>query len=605
MKRFSRIFFYLRDQIGKIVLYVVFNLLSIIFSLVSLAMLAPFLKLLFSNEAPLTKQPPVVFTSNGIMEQLKYWLSYLKTTYGPSKALIVVCLAIIISILFKNLFLYLSYRMLIPLRNRVMTNFREDLYDKILVLPVSYFTDQRKGDMMSRMSNDMNEIEWCIIGTLEGLIKDPLNILIVLAFLIFLSPMLSLVMLVLLPVAGFILGRVSRSLKKQSGEAQEQQGLLLSILDETLGGLRVVKAFNAEKLMRNRFFGTNHLLNKLRIQMAFKRDLASPMSEFLGVMIFSCILWIGGQMVFGGYGLGPEAFITYLGVFYNIIQPAKSLSQAFYNMRRGAAAIERIEEVLTAPVTVKEADTPRQMVAFEKAIEFKNVTFKYDDVTILDNINFTIQKGQTVALVGSSGAGKSTLADLIPRFHDVTTGELLIDGINIKEYSLLSLRDQMGIVTQEPILFNDSIAANISLGNPVANIDEIEQAARVANAHDFIMKKEENYQTNIGDRGSKLSGGERQRVTIARAVLKNPPILILDEATSSLDTESERLVQDAINKMMANRTSIVIAHRLSTIRHADEIIVLQKGKIVERGTHDALIAQNGFYKKLVDMQEVK
>jgi subfamily B ATP-binding cassette protein MsbA len=495
--------------------------------------------------------------------------------------------------------------MLIPLRNRVMTNFREDLYDKILVLPVSYFTDQRKGDMMSRMSNDMNEIEWCIIGTLEGLIKDPLNILIVLAFLIFLSPMLSLVMLVLLPVAGFILGRVSRSLKKQSGEAQEQQGLLLSILDETLGGLRVVKAFNAEKLMRNRFFGTNHLLNKLRIQMAFKRDLASPMSEFLGVMIFSCILWIGGQMVFGGYGLGPEAFITYLGVFYNIIQPAKSLSQAFYNMRRGAAAIERIEEVLTAPVTVKEADTPRQMVAFEKAIEFKNVTFKYDDVTILDNINFTIQKGQTVALVGSSGAGKSTLADLIPRFHDVTTGELLIDGINIKEYSLLSLRDQMGIVTQEPILFNDSIAANISLGNPVANIDEIEQAARVANAHDFIMKKEENYQTNIGDRGSKLSGGERQRVTIARAVLKNPPILILDEATSSLDTESERLVQDAINKMMANRTSIVIAHRLSTIRHADEIIVLQKGKIVERGTHDALIAQNGFYKKLVDMQEVK
>lgn len=605
MKRFSRIFFYLRDQKGKIVSYVVFNLLSIVFSLVSLAMLAPFLKLLFSNEAPLTVRPHWVFSSNGIMEQLKYGLSYLKTTYGPSKALMAVCLAIIISILFKNFFLYLSYRMLIPLRNRVMTNFREDLYDKILVLPVSYFTDQRKGDMMSRMSNDMNEIEWCIIGTLEGLIKDPLNILIVLAFLIFLSPMLSLVMLVLLPLAGFILGRVSRSLKKQSGEAQEQQGLLLSILDETLGGLRVVKAFNAEKLMRSRFFGTNHLLNKLRIQMAFRRDLASPMSEFLGVMIFSCILWIGGQMVFGGYGLGPEAFITYLGVFYNIIQPAKSLSQAFYNMRRGAAAIERIEDVLTAPVTVKEANTPRQLVAFENAIEFKNVTFKYDDVTILDNINFTIQKGKTVALVGSSGAGKSTLADLVPRFHDVSSGELLIDGINIKEYSLLSLRDQMGIVTQEPILFNDTIAANIALGNPVANIDEIEQAARVANAHDFIMKKEENYQTNIGDRGSKLSGGERQRVTIARAVLKNPPILILDEATSSLDTESERLVQDAINKMMANRTSIVIAHRLSTIRHADEIIVLQKGKIVERGTHDTLIAQNGFYKKLVDMQEVK
>ncbi len=605
MKRFSRIFFYLKDQKGKIVLYVVFNLLSIVFSLVSLGMLAPFLKLLFSNDPPLIQKPPVVFTSDGIMELLKYGLSYLKTTYGPSQALMVVCIAIITSILFKNLFLYLSYRVLIPMRNRIMTNFREDLYDKILILPVSYFTDQRKGDMMSRMSNDMNEIEWCVIGTLEGLIKDPLNILIVLAFLIFLSPMLSLVMLVLLPVAGFILGRVGRTLKRQSGEAQEQQGLLLSILDETLGGLRVVKAFNAEKLMRNRFFGTNNLLNKLRIQMAFRRDLASPMSEFLGVMIFSCILWIGGQMVFDNKLLSSEAFITYLAVFYQIIQPSKSLSQAFYNMRRGAAAIERIENVLTAPLAVKEADNPRHLHSFEKAIEFKNVTFKYDDITILDNINLIVEKGKTVALVGSSGAGKSTLADLVPRFHDATTGELLIDGVNIKEYSLLSLRDQMGIVTQEPILFNDSIASNIALGNPVADIDEIEQAARVANAHDFIMQKEENYQTNIGDRGSKLSGGERQRVTIARAVLKNPPILILDEATSSLDTESERLVQDAINKMMANRTSIVIAHRLSTIRHADEIIVLQKGRIVERGTHDTLIAQNGFYKKLVDMQEVK
>jgi subfamily B ATP-binding cassette protein MsbA len=569
-------------------------------------MLAPFLQLLFSEESPVPVRPHFVFNSDGVMAQLKYGLSYLKFSYGPLNTLAVVCLAIIISILFKNLFLYLSYRMLIPLRNRIMTNFREDLYDKILVLPVSYFTDQRKGDMMSRMSNDMNEIEWCIIGALEGLIKDPLNIIIVLATLIFLSPSLSLVMLVLLPLAGFILGRVSKSLKRQSGDAQEQQGLLLSVLDETLGGLRVVKAFNAEKLMRSRFFGTNNRLNKLRIQMAFKRDLASPMSEFLGVMIFCCILVIGGYMVFTHQGgLTSAAFITYLGVFYNIIQPAKSLSQAFYNMRRGAAAIERIEEVLNAPVTVKEADSPRQLHHFEKKIEFKNVTFKYDDVTILDNINLTIEKGKTVALVGSSGAGKSTLADLVPRFHDVSTGELLIDGVNIKEYSLLSLRDQMGIVTQEPILFNDTIAANISLGNPVANIDEIEQAARVANAHNFIMKKEENYQTNIGDRGSKLSGGERQRLTIARAVLKNPPILILDEATSSLDTESERLVQDAINKMMANRTSIVIAHRLSTIRHADEIIVLQKGKIVERGTHDTLINQNGFYKKLVEMQEVK
>jgi subfamily B ATP-binding cassette protein MsbA len=605
MKRFSRIFFYLRDQKSRIVGYLVFNLLSIVFSLVSLAMLAPFLKLLFSKEPALTVRPPVVYNSEGLMNQLKYGLSQLIIHYGYTQALMAICASILLSILLKNLFLYLGIRMLIPLRNRIMTSFREDLYNKILVLPVSYFTDQRKGDMMSRMSNDMNEIEWSIIGALEGLIKDPLNIIIVLASLIFLSPGLSLVMLVLLPVAAFILGKVSKSLKRQSGEAQEEQGLMLSILDETLGGLRVVKAFNAEKQMRDRFFGTNHRLNKLRIQMAFKRDLASPMSEFLGVMIFCCILLIGGYMVFNGKGLAPEAFITYLSLFYQIIQPAKSLSQGFYNMRRGAAAIDRVEEVLTAPVTVKEADNPRQLQNFGSKIEFKNVTFKYDEVTILDNISLTIDKGKTVAFVGSSGAGKSTLADLVPRFHDATTGELLIDGINIKEYSLLSLRDQMGIVTQEPILFNDSIAANISLGNPVANIAEIEQAARIANAHDFIMKKEENYQTNIGDRGSKLSGGERQRLTIARAVLKNPPILILDEATSSLDTESERLVQDAINKMMENRTSIVIAHRLSTIRHADEIIVLQKGRIVERGTHDTLIAHNGFYRKLVEMQEVK
>ena len=606
MKRFSRIFFYLRNQKSRISGYLVFNVLSIVFSLVSLTMLAPFLDLLFNKEKPLTVRPVFIFNSEGVLGQLKYGLSYLIIHHGYSTALIAIVLTIILSILFKNLFLYLGFRMLIPLRNRIMTRFREDLYDKILALPVSYFTEQRKGDMMSRMSNDMNEIEWSIVGALEGLIKDPLNIIVILATLIFLSPWLSLVMLVLLPIAGLVLGKVSKSLKRQSNDAQEQQGLMLSILDETLGGLRVIKAFNAEKLMRGRFVGTNNLLNKLRIQMAFKRDLASPMSEFLGVMIFCCILLIGGYMVFNNKaGLTSGAFITYLVVFSQIIQPAKSLSQGFYNMRRGAAAIDRVEEVLTAPIMVKEAENPRHLQTFGSKIEFKNVTFKYDDVTILDGINLTIEKGKTVAFVGSSGAGKSTLADLVPRFHDATTGELLIDGVNIKEYSLLSLRDQMGIVTQEPILFNDTIAANISLGNPVANIAEIEQAARIANAHDFIMKKDENYQTNIGDRGSKLSGGERQRLTIARAVLKNPPILILDEATSSLDTESERLVQDAINKMMENRTSIVIAHRLSTIRHADEIIVLQKGRIVERGTHDTLITQNGFYRKLVEMQEVK
>lgn len=585
-------------------LYLLFNFLSIIFSLVSLGMLAPFLQLLFGSEQAIIEEPVFKFNSTGIMNYLKFLLGRLITEHGPERALGIICIVLITSILFKNLFIYLSYRVIIPLRNRVMTRFRADMYEKILHLPIGFFTEQRKGDIMSRMSNDMNEIEWSIIGTMEGLIREPLTILVILTTLVFLSPVLSLFMVVLLPLMGFIIGRVSRSLKKQSTIAQEQQGVLLSILDETLTGLRVIKAFNAEKLLSTRFFSTNNLLHNLRVKMAFRRDLASPLSEFLGVLTLSCILWFGGKLVFDKH-IESAAFITYVVFFTQIINPAKALSTAFYNAQRGSSAIQRIEEILKATNTVGETANPKQLATFQRSIEFRNVTFKYEDVTILDNINLTIEKGKTIALVGSSGAGKSTLADLVPRFHDVTSGELLIDGVNIKEYSLLSLRDQMGIVTQEPILFNDTIASNIALGNPVATIDEIEQAARIANAHDFIMHKDENYQTNIGDRGSKLSGGERQRVTIARAVLKNPPILILDEATSSLDTESERLVQDAINKMMENRTSIVIAHRLSTIRHADEIIVLQKGKIVERGTHDQLLDQDGFYRRLVEMQEVK
>lgn len=612
MKRFSTILFYLRNQKGNLLLYLICILLSIVFSLLSLAMLAPFLQLLFGKEALVRELPEASFSSAYVITYLKYLLTLLIDKYNNKVyALAAICITVIVSVLLKNLFLYLSFRIMIPLRNRVMTTFRDDMYTKILKLPIGFFTEQRKGDIMSRMSNDMNEIEWSIMSTLEGLIRDPLNILIILFTLVFLSPTLSLFLLVLLPATGFIIGRISRKLKKQSNQAQEQQGLILSILDETISGLRVVKAFNAEKLLNNRFLNTSHRLHTLRVKMMFRRDLASPLSEFMGVLVLSCILWIGGQMVLGNEatgeisGLTAEAFITYIVFFTQIINPAKSLSTAFYNAQRGSAAIARVEEILKAPVVVEEAPNPKTLTSFNNRIEFKNVSFKYEDVTILDNINLTIEKGKTIALVGSSGAGKSTLADLVPRFHDVSSGELLIDGVNIRDYSLKSLRDQIGIVTQEPILFNDTIASNIALSNPDASLTDIEHAATIANAHNFISKKEEGYETNIGDRGSKLSGGERQRLTIARAVLKNPPILILDEATSSLDTESERLVQDAINKMMANRTSIVIAHRLSTIRHADEIIVLQRGQIVERGTHDQLIAMEGFYHKLVKMQEVK
>ena len=605
MKRFAIIFSYLADQKGKIGLYLVFNLFSVLFSLVSLAMLAPFLQLLFNREAPITERPEFSFSASGILDSLKYYLSTLMEENGKVFALGAICLIIITSIFLKNLFFYLSLRVLAPLRNRVMKNLRDNLYTKLLNLPIGYFTEQRKGDINSRMSNDAHEIEWSIIGTLEGLIKEPITIIIILTVLVFLSPELSLFLLVLLPVTGFIIGRVSRSLKKQSNSAQEEMGTLMSILDETLGGLRVIKAFNAEKLLESKFIKSNDTLTHLRNKIVFRRDLASPLSEFLGVLVLCCVLYFGGRLVFGGSTIAPDTFITYIVFFTQIISPAKSLSTSFYNAQRGSAAIKRIEDIINAPVVVEEPAHPKTLEQFNSSIEFRNVSFYYDDAVILDNINLTIPKGKTVALVGSSGAGKSTLADLVPRFHDVSKGELLIDGVNIREYSLHSLRSHMGIVTQEPILFNDTIAANILLGKPDATPEEIENAARIANAHLFIGNKEEGYATNIGDRGSKLSGGERQRLTIARAILKNPPILILDEATSSLDTESERLVQDAINKMMQNRTSIVIAHRLSTIRHADEIIVLQKGQIVERGTHGELLAANGTYRRLVDMQEVK
>ena len=606
MKRFATILKYLKDQKKYIVLYFVFNLLSVLFSLVSLTMLVPFLQLLFGKEKRVTTMPHVSFSASSVLDYIKYILGILIDKQGPVYALGAICVIIITSIFLKNFFLYLSVRVLAPMRSRVLGRIRADLYSKILELPLGFFTEKRKGDLISRMSNDLNEIEWSVISTLEGIFREPLTILVILATLVFLSPPLSLFLFILLPLTGFIIGRVSRTLKKQSGIYQELLGVIMSTLDETLSGLRVIKAFNAEKLMKSKFFKTNDYLSVVRNKMIFRRDLASPMSELLGVIVLCCILFFGGQMILSQkFSLQAEGFIAYIAIFTQIINPAKSLSTAFYNAQRGSAAIKRIEEILHADIVIKEPVNPEQLSSFNEAIEFKNVGFSYEGVAVLHDICLKINKGKTVALVGSSGAGKSTLADLIPRFHDISKGELLVDGIDIKKYSLNALRSQMSIVTQEPILFNDTIAANIALGMPDASINEIEQAARVANAHQFIIQKEEGYQTNIGDRGSKLSGGERQRITIARAVLKNPPILILDEATSSLDTESERLVQDAINNMMQNRTCIVIAHRLSTIRHANEIIVLQKGAIVERGTHEELVIQNGFYKKLVDMQEIR
>lgn len=606
MKRFSTILFYLRDQKGNITLYFIFNLLSILFSLVSFAMLSPFLDLLFRREKLQTVAPPLHFSVNDLLLYLKYFISTIIRNHGQLYALAAICFIIIISTFFRNFFYYLTMRLISPIRNHVMTRLRADMFAKILTLPIGYFTEQKKGDVISRMSNDANEVEWSVVGTLEGLIREPLTIIIILTMLVIISPKLSLFLLVLLPLTGFIIGRVSRSLKAQSNTAQEHMGVLMSILDETLTGLRVIKAFNAEKLVRGRFFSTNDQYNHIRNKMNFRRDLASPLSEMLGVLVLSAVLWFGGQLVLNNAeGLAPDMFITYIVFFTQIISPAKALSTAFYNAQRGSAAIQRMEEILKTPVIIADKPDAVELLAFSKSIEFRNVGFSYNDVVILQDINLIIEKGKTVALVGSSGSGKSTLADLIPRFHDVSSGALLVDGVNIKDYTLHSLRSQMGIVTQEPILFNDSIAGNIVLGKPDADQASIEAAAKVANAYQFISAKEEGFQSNIGDRGSKLSGGERQRLTIARAVLKNPPILIFDEATSSLDTESEKLVQDAINHVMQNRTSLVIAHRLSTVRHADEIIVLDKGRIAERGTHDELLLHSGIYRRLIEMQEVK
>lgn len=607
MKQFKRIFKYLAAFKSNVVSYFFFILLSIIFSMVSLAMLAPFLQLLFDKSARILTEPVFSFSAKGILEYLRYQISYIISSKNEQTALAFICVIIIVSIFLKNGFLYLSYRVLSPVRNGVMTRLRADLFDKVLKLPIGYFSEQRKGDLISRMSNDALEIEWSMLTALETLIKEPLTILFYLVMMVLLSPKLSLFLFIFLPATAFIIGRVSRSLKKQSSDAQVKNGIVLSILDETLGGMRVIKAFTAEKLIGDKFHKVNAELNHLRNKINFRKDLASPMSEFLGVVVLCGVLWFGGKLVLSNDagGLSPDGFITYILFFTQIINPSKSLSSAYYNTRRGIAAIERIEEVLDAPVVVDEKQDAIEITSFNKEIEFRNVSFAYGDAVILNNINLKLEKGKTIALVGSSGSGKSTLADLVPRFHDVSSGEILIDGKNIKDYSINSLRQLMGIVTQEPILFNDTIANNIALSNPDASTEIIEKAAKIANAHDFISQKENGYNENIGDRGTKLSGGERQRVTIARAVLKNPPILILDEATSSLDTESERLVQDAINHLMQERTSLVIAHRLSTVRHAYEIIVLQKGTIVERGTHDELVAKNGFYKKLVDLQEVK
>ncbi|MBI4930154.1 MAG: ATP-binding cassette domain-containing protein [Bacteroidetes bacterium] len=623
MKRFLHILSYVRGYWSYGVLNIIFNILSVVFSLFSLSMIAPFLNLLFLKQTDeyatiLAKGVPELKASaNSLIDNFNYYLSQIIMDKGKLNALIFICFLVVAIIFLKNVFRYFGMYFMANVRNGVVKDLRNAMYKKVLALPLSYYSNERKGDLMSRMTTDVTEIEWSVMQSIEMVFRNPINIIILLSSMIYMSPKLTLIVLVLIPIPAVLIGLVASSLRRTSVKSKTRLGLLFSMIEETLGGLRIIKAFNGELFMNKKFVQENNFYTQTMIRMYRKVDLSSPLSEFLGASILMALVYLGGKLVLDE-SLEASTFITYIAVFYQVIAPSKELTQAFYAIQRGLASAERIEKIVKAEEAIKEVSSPVTLSTFNNEIEFRNVSFSYtrgDTGYVLKDINLKVPKGKTVALVGQSGSGKSTLADMLPRFYDPDKGEILIDGISIRDLKITSLRDLMGIVTQESILFNDTVANNIAFGAPPppeggktgGGISEfplrgIEGAAKIANAHDFIMQMPEKYQTNIGDRGNKLSGGQRQRIAIARAVLKNPPILILDEATSALDSESERLVQDALNQLLKGRTSVVIAHRLSTIQHADEIIVLQRGEIAERGTHNDLLSNGGVYKKLYDMQ---
>lgn len=600
MKNIKKLLAYLTPFRSKIVMYFVTSLFAVFFSIFTFAMLTPVLQVIFVGVETIPSN------SNSFVAQITQTMNRLVLERSREWALVTAVSIVVVATIFKNTFIYLSLRILNPLRNNVIRAVRADMFGKALQLPISYFNEERKGDLMSRMTNDVQEIEHSIMSVIETVIREPLAILFTLATMVAISPELTLFLLLFLPLAGYLIGRVGKSLKKPSNAAQEKLGEMMSNVDETLFGIRIVKGFNAEPQQLHKFNTINDTIFKLKNRISARRDAGSPMSETLGVMVVGIILLYGGFLIFNGKSaMTGAAFIAFIALFYSIINPLKNLSSAFYNISKGSAALDRIQDFLAIENPIKEKADAVPISDFNDKIELRNIVFKYGTKTILDNISLTIPKGKTIALVGASGSGKSTLADLIPRFHDVYSGEILIDGVNIKDLTIQSIRSLMGIVTQEAILFNDTITNNIVLGttNPV-DPEQVIHAARIANAYDYISGKENGFETNIGERGGKLSGGERQRLTIARAVYKNPPVLILDEATSALDTASERLVQNAINKLMENRTSIVIAHRLSTIQHADEIIVMHEGKIAERGTHTDLLSSKGLYYNLIQMQQL-
>ena len=603
MDFFFKILRYIRSYLSYVFLNIGSNIISVIFSLFSLTMIIPFLGILFGTQEKVYQAKPLSLNAASIKENFYLFLSTTIDNKGNVEALLLICVIVLIMFFIKNLFRYLALFFLTPIRNGVIHDIRMDLHKKILALDLAFIGSKRKGDLTSRLTSDLVEIEWSIMGGLEMFFKDPISIILYLSTLIFISPQLTVFVIILFPIAGILIGYIGKSLKNSSKKGQDKLAYIMSIIDENIFGLRIIKTFNAENFINSKFEKSSNEYKKIMNSILRKKDLSSPMSELLSTVVMVIVMWFGGQLVLSENSmLSPQEFIGYILIFSQIIPPVKSLTTSYYYIQKGSAAAERVYEILDQENTIVNKKDVHKISNLKNSINFIIKSFKYENKNVLQNINFTIKKGQKVALVGHSGGGKTTLADLLTRFYDLEDGEINIDNINIKDIGLFNLRNIISIVSQDSILFNDSIYNNIKIGNLNATKQDIINAAKAANAHEFILKCEDSYQTNIGNSGEKLSGGQKQRISIARAILKNPEILILDEATSSLDSESENLIQDALTNLMKDRTSLVIAHRLSTIENADNIIVLKEGKIIEQGSHSSLIAKNGSYKKLHDLQ---
>ena len=603
MDFFFKILRHVRSYLSYVFLNIGSNIISVIFSLFSLTMIIPFLGILFGTQEKVYQAKPLSLNAASIKENFYLFLSTTIDNKGNVEALLLICVIVLIMFFIKNLFRYLALFFLTPIRNGVIHDIRMDLHKKILGLDLAFIGSKRKGDLTSRLTSDLVEIEWSIMGALEMFFKDPISIILYLSTLIFISPQLTVFVIILFPIAGILIGYIGKSLKNSSKKGQDKLAYIMSIIDENIFGLRIIKTFNAENFINSKFEKSSNEYKKIMTSILRKKDLSSPMSELLSTVVMVIVMWFGGQLVLSENSiLSPQEFIGYILIFSQIIPPVKSLTTSYYYIQKGGAAAERVYEIIDQENTIVNKKDAHKISNLKHSINFIIKSFKYENKNVLQNINFTIKKGQKVALVGHSGGGKTTLADLLPRFYDLEDGEINIDNINIKDIDLFNLRNIISIVSQDSILFNDSIYNNIKIGNLNSTNDDIINAAKAANAHEFILKCEDSYQTNIGNSGEKLSGGQKQRISIARAILKNPEILILDEATSSLDSESENLIQEALTNLMKDRTSLVIAHRLSTIENADNIIVLKDGKIIEQGSHSTLIAKNGSYKKLHDLQ---